>query len=102
VELGSIQPEEVAVEAIIGPLDGHGEIQRGVPIPLDYDSSDSNGASVFRGSLPCRRSGRNGFTVRIIPTTKKVTSNRFETRLITWWGDATATPQQPMGASHGA
>jgi starch phosphorylase len=100
VDLGPIDPTDVTVEAVAGPIDAHGEIQNGEPVALNFTSRETNGLSVFSNSLPCATSGRNGFSVRVIPSMHRMASNRFETRLITWWGDPAIEPQPELSAFH--
>ena len=71
VELGQIDPADVSVEAVVGLLDGHGEIQDGKPIQLTVaPERAADGSCLFEGALPCKTSGRNGFT-RIGPASKR-------------------------------
>ncbi len=86
VELGDLEPTDVTVEAVSGQVDGHGELQDTQPVGLEF--KDKQGPlCIFEGSLQCASSGRNGFTVRVIPSMQRMAANRFETRLISWWGD---------------
>jgi hypothetical protein len=50
------------------------------------------GVDVYRGVVPCAASGRHGFSVRLLPCTRGLAANPFETRLIRWWGDPAAAP----------
>jgi len=86
VRLGEVSPEDVAVEAVVGPLNAKGEIAEGVAHRLELVERRDDGA-VFRGLLPCVASGRHGFSVRILPFARGLAANPFETRLIRWWGE---------------
>jgi starch phosphorylase len=86
VRLGEVSPEDVAVEAVVGPLNAKGEIAEGTAHRLELVERRDDGA-VFRGLLPCVASGRHGFSVRILPFARGLAANPFETRLIRWWGE---------------
>jgi hypothetical protein len=54
---------------------------------------------VFRGEIPCRRAGRRGYSVRVMPRKDGFPLDRFETGLIRWWQDPGAEPAAaPQGA----
>ena len=90
VFLGPFQADDVEVQIYHGPLDAMGEIVAPdtVPIPLaKAPDSTENGASVwlFRGAIPCRRSGHYGFNVRVLPKHADL-PHALETGLVTWGG----------------
>ena len=92
VQLGSIQPGEVAVEILHGPMDKDGEILSGDALPLNYRSSHDS-AAVFVGAIPCHEAGRRGFMVRVLPFRREL-AHKFETGKITWWsGDSSLSPE---------
>jgi starch phosphorylase len=98
VRLGSIEAADVTVEAVTGPVNPKGEIDGGTAYRLDQsESTKGPGEHVFRGTVPCTASGRMGFAVRILPCTRGLSANPFETRLIRWWGDPAA---RSMFATH--
>ncbi|MCE2504566.1 MAG: alpha-glucan family phosphorylase [Chlorobi bacterium] len=65
LSLGRIAPENVRVEAMIGPLDD-GEITDGTIHQLDFHHHD-NTTATYKGNLPLLLVGQTGFTVRVIP-----------------------------------
>ena len=82
VRLGALSPEDVTVDAYYGPLNLHGDFAERETIPLEVvDSSD--GAYTFSGHIPCRKTGRFGYTVRVTPSHKRL-ENRFVMGLVTW------------------
>jgi starch phosphorylase len=82
VRLGSLSPEDVTVEAYFGHLDQHGDFAERKTISLDVvDSKD--GVYNFMGQIPCRETGRFGYTVRVMPSQGKL-ENRFVMGLVTW------------------
>jgi starch phosphorylase len=84
VMLGKISPDQVAVEAFTGKIDSNGAILNGEAVPLAYRESGDNAAHLFVGNLPCRATGQQGYTVRVVPSGEGLT-DRFDTGLITWW-----------------
>jgi starch phosphorylase len=82
--LGPIQPKDVAVEAYFGPLSADREIQRGRTVALTLERSLGDGRHRYTGSIPCQRSGMQGFTVRIRPFHPEA-CELMSTGLVTWW-----------------
>jgi len=65
--LGDLLPNEVAVEVYVGRLNADGEITGGTSIPMN-PVGQQNGMHVYEAAeVPCRCSGRNGYTVRVRP-----------------------------------
>jgi starch phosphorylase len=83
VHLGSIPPEDVAVEVYYGPLDSNGEITGGRSVPLKFLRNESNGEHRFEGAVPCRASGRNGFAIRVVPSHEDL-ADRYDQGLVVW------------------
>ncbi|MDP8246496.1 MAG: alpha-glucan family phosphorylase [Candidatus Hinthialibacter antarcticus] len=63
--LGSIDPNNVAVECLIGRLDSKGKIIKPSILRLDYESAQPDGEHLFNAEYSCMESGRHGYTVRI-------------------------------------
>jgi len=82
IRLGSLTPEDVTVEAYYGRLDQNGDFTERETAPLQaVDSAD--GLHTFTGKIPCQKTGRFGYTVRITPTKERL-ENRFAMGLVTW------------------
>ena len=82
VRLGSLTPDDVTVEAYFGPMDTRGEFaQRDTALLEPGDQHD--GLYSYTGRIPCARTGRFGFTVRVTPSGKRL-ENRFAMGLVTW------------------
>ena len=64
VNLNGLVPHDVAVEIYFGPLDPNGEITEGRTLRLEH-RGESDGASIFEGSIPGVVSGRMGYSLRI-------------------------------------
>jgi len=67
VHLGSIDPNDVAVELYYGPIDSEGNIQKSEAVPMESIGTAGGNDHVFTGYIPCRYSGMCGFSVRVIP-----------------------------------
>jgi starch phosphorylase len=86
VRLGSVEPKDVAVEAYFGPLSATREIQRGRAVALGLERSLGDGRHRYAGSIPCQRSGMQGFTVRVRPSHAEA-CELMGTGLVAWWRD---------------
>jgi starch phosphorylase len=85
LQLGKIQPDDVVVELIHGKMDAMGNITDGEPVTLAHEPEhDGDGLCTFTGSVPCRRAGRNGFSVRVLPYRIGL-NNPFDLGLVSWW-----------------
>jgi len=82
IVLGSLTPEDVTVEAYYGRLDQNGDFAERDTVPLQAEDS-ADGLCIFRGQIPCQKTGRFGYTVRITPSKEKL-ENRFAMGLVTW------------------
>jgi starch phosphorylase len=82
VNLGSLTPEDITVEAYYGQLDHDGDfLERDTTI---LEVKDINGQIYsFKGVIPCPKAGRFGYTVRIMPSKKRL-ENPFIIGLVTW------------------
>ena len=72
VHLGSLTPEEVAVEGYFGVLDNQGVIRGGELVTLTVAEGLEAGRYRFSGELECRFCGRYGFMVRVMPRHKEL------------------------------
>lgn len=82
VRLGSLSSEDVIVEAYYGPLDRDGDFAERETVPMEVmDSVD--GVYTYRGRIPCRETGRFGYTVRVMPSHERL-ENRFAMGLVKW------------------
>jgi starch phosphorylase len=57
------------VQLYVGPVDADRNLIQAQPIPMNQDSSHGNEGGVYRfvSNLPSERSGRLGFSVRVMP-----------------------------------
>lgn len=82
VQLGSIAPTEVEVQACYGLLDNNGEISEPKVLTLE-PSSTVDGLVLFGGRVPCSFSGQCGYAIRVLPKHPNL-ANSFEPGLVTW------------------
>ncbi len=84
IRLGSIKPEEVAVELYYGPLDPRGVIAAGGSVALQCEGANgSPGTYKYAGSLPCEYSGQYGYALRIVPQHPEMAA-RYNVGLVRW------------------
>lgn len=83
VHLGSIPPEDVAVEVYYGPLTPDDEITGGQAVRMNFARPESNGEHWFEGAVPCRSSGRNGYAIRVVPCHEDL-ADRYDQGLVVW------------------
>ncbi len=82
VELNGLRPDEVVVELYLGRVSPTGELIGTDLVEMQPDMADG-GEYVFRASASYRRSGRHGYTVRLLPSHPDL-GVRFLPGLITW------------------
>jgi starch phosphorylase len=84
VSLGALMPRDIRVELYMGRVDARGEIVEAETVPMEFARSEDTGAHVFEvKGVSCGRSGRLGFTVRVLPHHPDLTT-RFIPGLIAW------------------
>ena len=99
ISLGDIPVDEILVEAYHGLVDSAGNILNGETATLFAGEATDQGTVVFSGEIPCRRAGRRGFTVRVVPRKTGYPLDRFETGLVAWWqAPDSGTPAADVGA----
>jgi glycogen phosphorylase len=67
VQLGSLTPQDVAVELYLGRLNPAGDIFDAASTPMKPTGQNRLGSFLFETATPCARSGLHGLTVRIRP-----------------------------------
>lgn len=83
VALGGLTPDAVGVEIYSGALNRQGDITNACTIPMTAAREAGKGKWVFTGEIDCRRTGQNGYAVRVFPAHPDL-SYKFEMKLITW------------------
>jgi starch phosphorylase len=82
IKLGDLSPEDVIVEAYYGRLDPQGEFVERETVSMEVQDSDGD-SYIFRGLIPCKITGRFGYTVRVMPSHERL-ENPFAMGLVTW------------------
>ncbi|MBW2407430.1 MAG: alpha-glucan family phosphorylase, partial [Deltaproteobacteria bacterium] len=82
VDLGKLDPEEVSVELYSGHMKAVDALKGIRTIPMTVVEHFGNGNYRYGCKVPCRLSGRYGFTVRATPAGDDYL--KFLPRLITW------------------
>jgi starch phosphorylase len=84
VQLGSLSPEDVAVELYHGPTAGGHELSKGDVVRMTL-VGNGGGPGVYRfvGDIPTKDSGAHAFAARVMPWNSAM-SHPYETSLIRW------------------
>jgi glycogen phosphorylase len=85
VRLGRALPEGRGVEAYFGPLDASRESGAGARWRSPSSAPAEDGRHRYVGTIPCERSGMQGYTVRVRPSHPEA-CDLLGTGLVTWWG----------------
>lgn len=67
VSLGALSPEDVKVEVYYGSVDNFGELKNTQTEELQLEKS-KGGSHYYKGSYNCPDNGKQGYTIRILPT----------------------------------
>ncbi len=93
VNLGSLAPDDVAVEIFYGKVDSGENIIDGDVQRMGFDQSASDGVySIFTGVVPCEKSGHYGFALRIMPSHPDMV-DPYEPGLVLWEGRRQPEPE---------
>jgi len=82
IRLGSMLPEDVTVDAYYGRMDPNGDFVGRDTVSLEAVES-TDGVYLYRGYVPCNKTGRFGYTLRVMPSQHRL-ENRFVMGLVTW------------------
>jgi len=91
VKLGKTSPDDVSVEVYHGPLDSRGNITESSTVRMAHkETNGQNGEYWFVARIPCRKPGRQGLTVRLLPNNSDL-ANPYDLGLVLW--ETTSTKQ---------
>ena len=82
IQLGELQPDDVSVELYTGGVDADDTLVDAVPFTMKYMKKDGK-YCIFEGGIPFEKSGRVGFSLRIVPSHPDMAYHQ-DCRLITW------------------
>lgn len=88
VFLGTLSPRDVRVELYFGKLDTDDQVKDATAIPLPEVHELGGGVFSFSGTTTRKRSGRYGYTVRVLPAHHAM-AHPWEMRLVRWPSDQT-------------
>jgi glycogen phosphorylase len=83
VDLGHLEPDDVAVQVLHGTVGAADEIQQPEELTLTHEGGDGAGHACYTGTFRCTSAGRYGFTVRVVPAHPDLPSP-VELGLIAW------------------
>jgi len=78
-----LSKEDVLVEVYYGDVTPSGEVEKGKPIRMECTADLGDNVFRYEGSVPCEKTGLQGFMVRAIPSHPDL-ANKHETTLIAW------------------
>lgn len=84
VNLGPLRAEDVTVEVVYGRIASDFQIEEAGAVPMAFDAMDGS-ATIFKGVVPCIRSGKYGFALRVLPRHPDL-ANPYQTGLIKIFG----------------
>ncbi|MBF0474243.1 MAG: alpha-glucan family phosphorylase [Deltaproteobacteria bacterium] len=85
VELGEINPWNVAVEVYYGKVDAQAyAVTNAQAMRMEWQKEVSPGQHLFTLEFPLTQSGETGFNVRVLPA-RDILNHKFDTGHITWW-----------------
>jgi starch phosphorylase len=93
VELGDLEPEDVAVELAYGRVDEHDQLIQPRYVELTGRETGDDGRLRLVGEVPLDRTGAFGYSVRVVPRHERLAS-RTELGLV-------ALPPPPVGMASG-
>jgi starch phosphorylase len=67
VQLAGLQPDEVAVQAVIGRVDSGDALVDPVTVEMTHAGTTSGGGEIFSTTTPLPVAGSVGYTVRVLP-----------------------------------
>jgi starch phosphorylase len=80
--LGSLSPSELRVELYYGPISSTGEIEEARTVEMSPGETDKSSV-VYRVELECTLTGRQGYTVRVLPKHPAL-AHHFLPGLVRW------------------
>ncbi len=81
--LNELDPEDVDVEAYFGPLSLRDEFTQRDTVQMSATGSSGNGNYHFQVEIPCGETGKYGFTIRVLPSSRKL-ETPYTAGLVKW------------------
>ncbi len=83
IQTGPLKAEDLLVEIYMGRVDDNRDIVSAATLPMAPAGSASANGMLFRATVPCRSSGTQGITVRVLPRHDDL-DRAHDTALIAW------------------
>jgi len=83
VALGALDVSDVSVEVYHGALGMHGDLENAERLPMTMVETQEDGCALFSATVPSDRSGRLGFSVRVLPYHPDL-GHHLDSRQIVW------------------
>ncbi|MBX3192746.1 MAG: alpha-glucan family phosphorylase [Labilithrix sp.] len=83
VDLGALEPGDVAVELYHGPTLGGHALPRGALAPMRVERRNADGTYTFVGHIPTEESGSHAFAARVMPWNEAL-RHTSDTSLVRW------------------
>ena len=81
--LNELAPEDVDVEIYCGPLNLRDDFSQRNTIQMQAINLQGNGNYRFQGQIPCDKTGKYGFTIRVLPSSRKL-ETPYTAGLVIW------------------
>ncbi len=86
IQLGSLSPNDIVVEAYYGALDSHENISAPLTVTLQK-KSEAHGLYYYQGGYECVTGGVQGCTVRVLPANPMI-ADKADLGICAWGGNA--------------
>jgi starch phosphorylase len=81
--LNELAPEDVDVEVYFGPLSLRDDFTQRSTLQMKAVNAAGNGNYHFQGEIPCGETGKYGFTIRVLPSSRKL-ETPYTAGLVIW------------------
>lgn len=76
IRLGNVTPDDVVIQAWHGPLNHRNELENGIPVEMTIERQEGD-VHIYSATVPCKRGGHYGYTIRILPGHDNLAHNIF-------------------------
>ena len=83
INLNKIEPKDVSIDLYYGPLDSKANFLSREVVTLTQYKAGKNGDYLYTGKIPCAKTGKFGFQVRILPK-HELLNDPYSMGLILW------------------
>lgn len=83
INLGKLSPDDVEVQLYYGPVDKQEDSAEYFTVVMTGSKNNGNGIYTYKGNIVSKKSGQQGFTIRILPR-HRLLINPFELGIVYW------------------